>query len=198
MHVAWQRGGFATERLEARDLIWLSTLGAATRRRISLDAPLFAIDELAGFAWRPARDVVAAGIDEMLRLGCLELHEGGAEPLLGTTAEGHACLLGLMAAKLERPRALLGQVGVRLKLAYLDLLPANRRRQVLADLIADHEREIASLRLDLGPAWCGLPGRRWLAADDERLRHDLALLRQLLAEEIGRGVSVPCALARRA
>lgn len=178
--------------------MWLCTLGAATRRPIPLDAPPFAIDELVGFLWQPARDVVAGAVDEMLRLGCLGLEDATGEPRLATTAEGRACLLDLMAGQLEGPRSLLGQVGVRLKVAHVDLLNGERRRQILADLIKDYERELVSLRLDLGPAWCGMPGRRWLAADHDRLDRDLELLRQLLANEVGRGVNAPCALAHRA
>lgn len=139
MHIAWQRRAFTAERLDARDLMWLCTLGAATRRPIPLDAPPFAIDELVGFLWQPARDVVAGAVDEMLRLGCLGLEDATGEPRLATTAEGRACLLDLMAGQLEGPRSLLGQVGVRLKVAHVDLLNGERRRQILADLIKDYE-----------------------------------------------------------
>lgn len=174
--------------MQAQDIIWLAALGVAARRSVPPGAPLMAIHDIAGSLWSPVADVVTACMREMLRGGQLELV--AAADQVQTTAHGLKCLERLMGVPLPSPRCPLGQLGLRLKLAHLDLVSAVTRRQVLGELIADHQKELALARIDLGQIWAGHHGRTWFRGDAERLRRDLGLLRTLLAQEEGRGGDV--------
>jgi hypothetical protein len=81
---------------------------------------------------------------------------------------------------LDRPGAPLGQTGLRLKLAFLDLVDIAERRCHLESLISTHEAELSGRHQACGdcPAQ-GCFGRVWRNHDLEHLRRDLAMLRKL-------------------
>lgn len=168
-------------RLDAGALISLCALGTATRRTILPQAVRNAIDDLVGFVWCPVGDVVMAQIRELVATRSLEpiTRDGGVH--MRTTAVGYDRFKELMLSPADGPRSLLGQIAIRLKLAHLDLLTCERRCDVLSALIADHERDIALLKVDLGPIWRGSFGRQWAERDAAKLAEDLALLRRQLA-----------------
>lgn len=174
--------------MQAQDIIWLAALGVAARRPVPPETPLMAIHDIAGSLWSPVADVVTACIREMLCGGQLEM--AATFDQVQTTAHGLECLERLMGVPLPGPRSILGHVGLRLKLAHLDLVSADTRRRVLGELITDHQKELALARIDLGQIWAGHHGRAWFRGDAERLRRDLCLLRTLLAQEEGRGGDV--------
>lgn len=179
----------------AQDLIWLTALGVAARRAVPLDAPLLAINDIAGSLWSPVTEVVTGCLREMLQAGYLEL--AASPEQIRTTVDGLEVLERLMAVPLPGARTSLGQVGLRIKLAHLDLAGAETRRQVLRDLIVDHQKELALARVDLGNLWAGPYGCSWFQGDAERLRRDLDLLRRLLAREAATdGDVVPLDTAR--
>lgn len=178
---------------QVRDLLWLAILGGAARCPMSLARALTVIHDIAGPAWPRVDDTATDCVHEMLRGGHLEPTEPGR---FQTTAHGLDCLERLVAVPLGGPRSMVGQVGMRLKLAYLDLVSTATRCQVLADLVADHQQELALARIDLGQIWAGPHGRAWFRGDLDRLRHDLDLLRQMLARENETGGEV-AALAVR-
>lgn len=165
---------------QVRDLLWLAILGAAARCPMPLPRALTVIHDIAGPAWPRADDAAADCAHEMLRGGHLEPAEPGR---FQTTAHGLDCLERLIAVPLGGPRSMAGQVGMRLKLAYLDLVSAAARRQVLADLVADHQQDLALARIDLGQIWAGPHGRAWFRGDIDRLRRDRDMLREMLARE---------------
>lgn len=167
--------------MQVRDVIWLATLGAAARHPGSIEATVAMIGDIAGPLWPTAEHAVAACVREMLNGGHLTDAAGFNQWRI--TSHGLDCLERLMAVPLGGPRSVLGQVGLRLKLACLDLVSPEARQRVLAGMIADHLRDLALARVESGRIWVGRHGRAWHRADIERLERDLVRLRILLAED---------------
>lgn len=112
--------------------------------------------------------------------------EGGGGERVTITPRGRKVLERLSAQPTQAPGTILGQVGLRLKLAFIDLLPPRTRYAALETAIAAHEGELQSRRqhCDACPVR-GEFGRLWFDHDCERLHHDIALLRSMASRHDG-------------
>jgi len=163
----------------ARDFIWLAALGSSARGPATLEDICHAIDVITLGQWLPVGELVMASVDEMSRGGHLQ-PAPGPEQRLRPTRRGRETLSMLLAQPLARPASVFGQVGLRMKLAFLDLVAAEERRAVLDTLIAQFEDELA--RRQRGEDACparGSFGDLWRGHDVERIRRDIALLRSM-------------------
>lgn len=166
----------ATRReMGARDFIWLAALGTVARGPAGLEDICHAIDVITLGQWLPVGELVTASIDEMIRGGHLQ----GA-PRLRLTPRGRETLSLLLAHPIARPSSVFGQVGLRMKLAFLDLVETGERRVHLDTLIGLFEDELNRRHSpgDNCPAR-GSFGDLWRSHDIERIRRDIALLRSM-------------------
>lgn len=170
--------------MDARDFIWVVALGSAARTGVTLDGIRDAIDRLAGTLWSPVADLVGDAVEEMVRGGHLgaAVDRQDGERRFAATAVGLRTLAALLRLAVPRPLTAMGQVALRLKLAFVDLLPADERRRQLEAAVAGYETELADRRgCAEGQPMQGDLGRRWFDHDTDRLRRDLALLRSMAA-----------------
>lgn len=170
--------------LDARDYIWLATLGSVTRGALPIDDVAPIVAGLAGPLWAPTGQLIADAIDEMVVTDLLGTTRAGDGQLrLTGTIPGRARLHDLLVQSVHAPLTAFGQVGVRIKLAFLDLLPAPQRQRQIEALTVAYECEIAG-RSGACPAWAhnGPLGRLWLDAQVSGLEDGLALLRRLARE----------------
>lgn len=164
----------------ARDFIWLAALGTVARGPATLDDICHAIDVITTGQWLPVGELVTASVDEMIRGGHLTVSSQTEPQSLGLGIRGRETLSLLLAQSIGRPASVFGQVGLRMKLAFLDLVEPGERRCHLDAMIVAHADEL-SLRqspCDHCPAR-GSFGELWRSHDMERLRRDLALLRSM-------------------
>lgn len=176
------RTGMAPARRElgTRDFIWLATLGTAARGAAGLDDICQAIDAITLGQWLPVGDLVTASVAEMMRGGHLQITAGRPDRLR-LTARGRETLMLLLAQPPGRPASVFGQVGLRLKLAFLDLAPPVERRVHLEAMVALYREELADRLADSHCTAMGGFGTAWRSHDAERLRGDIALLERLAA-----------------
>jgi DNA-binding PadR family transcriptional regulator len=162
------------------DFIWLAALGCAARRPIDTEAICQAIETISAGQWCPSGQLVCDCLDEMVRAGHLAVRGEGTDPLFTITPAGHEVLSLMLSLPLNRPGAPFGQVGLRLKLAFLDLVDLTERQRHLESLICLYESELE--RRGESCADCpatGCFGRIWRNHDLEHLRRDLVMLRRL-------------------
>ncbi len=164
-----------------KDFIRLAALGTAARQPATVDAICLAIDDIVDQLWMPVGDVVASTIEEMLKDGTLRpLSDRG--DLYEITASGHEILGMMFVRPVGRPGCLLGQVGFRLKLAFIDLAAPEVRRHYLTDTIRAYEGEIAACEKRCRHCSIrGTFGRLWQNHETDRLRRDLSLLHDMAA-----------------
>lgn len=168
--------------LGPKDFIWLAALGTAARKAASIDEVCLAIDDIADQRWTPVSEVVANTIGEMLAGGALRPVPGSRESFQ-TTDAGHEILASMFARPSGRPGCLLGEVGFRLKLAFIDLAPQEARHLYLTHSIRAYEGEIAACEQRCRHCSIqGVFGRLWLDHETDRLRRDLSLLHSIAAE----------------
>lgn len=168
-----------------RDFIWLATLGTAARDPAELEGICRAIDVITQGQWLPIGDLVAASVDEMVRGGHLQPVLGN-ELRLRLTPRGRQTLSLLLAQPIARPISVFGQVGLRMKLAFLDLAEAGERRAHFDSLIGQYDEELSRcLSPDESCRARGSFGDLWRSHDIDRLRRDIALLRRMAAMAAG-------------
>lgn len=169
----------------ARDFIWLAALGTVARGPAGLEDICHAIDTITLGQWLPVGDLVTASVDEMVRGGHLQATPGHPRQVR-LTVRGRETLSLLLAQPIARPISVFGQVGLRMKLAFLDLVEAAERRQSLDTLIDQYEDELIRRQspADLCPAR-GSFGDLWRSHDVERIRRDIALLRSMAGMAAG-------------
>jgi hypothetical protein len=168
--------------MTARDYIWLAVLGAVERTPLTMDETVQAVCALAGPGWAPVSQLVFDAIDEMLDDGLLNPLERSLR--VAITGEGRLRLLDIIAMPLAAPLSSFGQVGIRLKLAFLDLAsPAIRRSQINAILRAC-DCEIAARNASC-QAWGlnGTLGRVWLDHQVDALEEMAEVLRRIARAE---------------
>lgn len=171
-----------TQKMAAQDFIWLATLGCACRHGSDLEEVCSVIDDVAGQLWSPVTDVVAACIEEMLRGATLAPLPN--QPGFFVTTDTGRQVLSLLLAQPTGPLGCpLGQVGLRLKLAFMDLVPNSERRQTLIKTIVACQSEIRECeRRCLICNSQGAYGQLWLRHEADRLRRDLSLLLEMNGE----------------
>lgn len=173
--------GWNTREIGSRDLLWLAGLGAAARGPVDVDETCRLLEQLTGGQWLPVGELVAAAMAEMERGG----HLRAVSPQNGRlclTERGMQTLLLLLDTPLPRPSSLLGAVGLRLKLAVLDLVDARARQAYLLDLADQHQAELDRLRTAPPCPARGPLGERWREMETDCARAGLDLLRRLAAE----------------
>lgn len=177
-----RRPALGRQVMTAGDYIRLAVLGAASRTPVSVDDAVRAVADLSGPFWTPVAQLVFDAIDDMLEAGLLNPVDRSSR--LALSGDGTRLLHELITLPVASPLTTFGQVGIRLKLAFLDLAaPAMRRRQVEGILRAC-ECEIAS-RGAACPAWRlnGPLGRLWLDHQMEALEETVEVLRRLARAE---------------
>lgn len=181
----------AAEQMGPRDFIQLAGLGTAARAPATFDDIRSAIDDIVGHLWTPVTEVVAGCVEDLMRNGCLQVladHRSG-ERLLAVTASGQQYLGLLLARPTECPLCPSGQVGLRLKIAFIDLLPEAERRHHLENIACLYERELVewSRRCASCPRQGGL-GRMWLDIESDRLHREIKLLRRMARGQAASGL----------
>jgi DNA-binding PadR family transcriptional regulator len=168
--------------MTARDYIWLAVLGAVERAPLSMDDAVQAVGALAGQAWTPVQQLVFDAIDQMLEDGLLNPVERSMR--LAITGEGRRRLQDLLTQPLAAPLSSFGQVGIRLKLAFLDLAPPAMRHRQIDAILRSCDCEIAS-RTASCAAWSlnGILGRVWLDHQVDALEEMAEVLRRMARAE---------------
>ncbi len=170
--------------MQARDCLRLAALGNASRMAVTIDDVWVSIEDIAGDLWTPASSVLGDGVSALLDEKALQIvgMTPSAEPLLAITETGRGHLTSLLSRPLGRAGCPLSQIGLRLKMAFLDLLPAHQRHLPLSSAIQACEGALAEQerRCALCPAQ-GRFGRMWQDHETDRLRRDLSTLRDLAA-----------------
>lgn len=166
--------------MEPKDFIWLAALGMAAREAVTVDDIWAVIDEIAAPLWTPASAVVESAVEDLLAEGALRLSAPG---MVEVTARGRRILSSLFGRPHARPGCPLGQVGLRLKLAFADLTSPEERQHYLALSIRAYEGEIAECERRCQPcSHQGSLGRQWLDHQADRLRRELSLLHSMAAD----------------
>ncbi|ARJ65810.1 hypothetical protein WV31_09130 [Magnetospirillum sp. ME-1] len=168
--------------MTARDYIWLAVLGAVERAPLSVDDAIQAVAALTGPAWAPVSQLIFDAMDDMLADGLLNPVERSTR--LAITGDGRRRLHDLIAQPLTAPLSTFGQVGIRLKLAFLDLVPPAVRRRQIDALLRSCDCEL-STRTSTCPAWAlnGALGRVWLDHQVDALEETAEVLRRLARAE---------------
>ncbi|CAA7613719.1 hypothetical protein [Magnetospirillum sp. SS-4] len=164
------------------DYIWLAALGCAERGPITIEDVGLAVEALAGPLWSPTGQVVFDTVEALVEHGHLSCPPG--EEKLSLTGSGRRRLLDLLTQPVPAPLSAFGQAGLRLKLAFLDVLPPILRRHQINGIIHAYECEMAA-RASRCAAWPfnGPLGRKWLDHHMDGLEDGLALLRRMAREE---------------
>lgn len=165
--------------MSARDFVWLAALGSAARGPVGLDDICCAIDAITAGQWLPVPDLVTTAIAEMVRGDHLRI-AADQDGWLELTARGRDTLSRLLSCPTASPSSLLGQVGIALKLAFLDVMDGGEIRAHLDALIRLYEDDLSRRAAPGGrsPA-SGRFGQSWRSHEIDRLRRGLALLRQM-------------------
>ncbi|CAA7621296.1 conserved hypothetical protein [Magnetospirillum sp. LM-5] len=164
----------------AGDFIWLAALGCAARRAIDTETICQAIDTISAGQWSPSGQLVCDCLDEMVRGGHLSAEPTSPDPVFAITEAGRETLSLMLSLPLDQPGAALGQTGLRLKLAFLDLVDVAERRRHLETMISSLEAELKGRDLACGDCQAlGCFGRIWRNHDLEHLHRDLSMLRKL-------------------
>lgn len=163
----------------ARDFIWLAALGTAAREPATLDDICQSIDTITRGQWLPVGELIAASVEEMVRGAHLQ-RAGSGQDRVRLTPHGRQTLSLLLAQPIARPASVFGQVGLRMKLAFLDLAEEGERRLHFSTLIRLHEEELARSRAAADQvSSCGPYAGMWHDQDTDRLRRDIAVLRRM-------------------
>ncbi|OIR02331.1 hypothetical protein GALL_154880 [mine drainage metagenome] len=165
-----------------QDLLAIAALGTAARQPVTQQDMRDAIEEIAGHLWVPAFDSLQAVVERLLRRGQLVASGGQAAHYL-TTSSGLERLCRLLALDYSHPGCLISQVGMRLGMAFLDLIPAPRRRGYLQSSLHHCDRQLREWQRR--SALCraqGALGRRWLDQDGRRLGQERHMLQAMLAD----------------
>ncbi len=167
------------------DLLAIAALGTAARHAATCQDMREAIEEIAGPLWAPTLDSLQSVIERLLERG--QMRRTSDVPGLAaqhvTTHSGRERLCRLLALDTAHPSCLLAQVGTRLGMAFLDLIPQPRRRGYIESSLYHCELQVREWRRR--SALCraqGDLGRRWLAHEGQRLQQEQRLLRDMLAE----------------
>ncbi|MBI5165560.1 MAG: hypothetical protein HY985_16860 [Magnetospirillum sp.] len=183
--MGYDNGAFAQRRMETRDVIWLAALGTAARRPARMDDVCRTIDSVAAGPWRPVPELVIGCVEEMIRGGHLEADAGRPDPELRLMDHGRGTLALLLGLATARPSSPLGQVALRLKLAFLDLVEAPERGCILDEAIATYKLEVSEFENRCRDCIAdGCFGALWRAGDGERLRQELDLLQRIAAAAV--------------
>ncbi len=133
--------------------------------------------------WGPTLDVMASSIELLRFEGLIENADdtaGSDDTALQLTEAGHDELRALLGATVRAPGNDFNKLVVALKLRFLDMLPANERREQAETLIELRQAELARL-CDLRATYAGEKGHflRWLDHDIARTEADLAWFKDL-------------------
>jgi DNA-binding PadR family transcriptional regulator len=168
-------------KMGARDFIDLAALGAAARVSADFGDIRSAIGDIVGHLWTPVSEVIAGCLEDLVRTGCLQAADNRFDQLVFTITEtGWQRLRLLLAQPTDCPICPLGQVGLKLKLAFIDLAPVSERRHYLEKIVCIYERELGGWVRRCGS--CprqGALGRMWLDVETDRLQREIAMLRNM-------------------
>lgn len=134
--------------MDSRDFVWLAVLGLAQRNAAPFDTLGPSIDHLTGAAWIPDPELVFNCVSEMIQGGYVAPHGAGRE--IKTTDQGARLLCHLMSLPLPAPETPSGQVAIRLKMAFLDLLPEAQQSFPLHSIVAAYQAALASGAISFG------------------------------------------------
>jgi hypothetical protein len=162
-----------------RSFILLAVLGIAARRPAAADDICEVIDDLVGEIWTPERVVISKGIRDLLAIEAVR-YSPLKKGMIETTAKGMEVLSLILALPVARPSCTLGQIGYRLKLAFLDFEAPSERRFQIESSIQAYECEIKNC--EKRGSHCsskGAFGRQWSEHEVNRLRRDVEVLKVL-------------------
>lgn len=167
--------------METRDFIWLAALGSAARAPVTVGDVRAAIDRSAGALLSPVGQVIEDAVADMVCRGNLSTQlDGACEARFASTAAGQQTLARILGLAVPLPSSAMGQVAVRLKLAFVDLLPPWSRKREIDALIAAYEDEVIGRRLRCQTCPVrGTFGQMWFDHDLDLIRRELALLRRM-------------------
>jgi DNA-binding PadR family transcriptional regulator len=169
--------------MTAKDYVRLALLGAAGRRSLPADDVAAVVHALCGPNWSPTAQMVLDGVDDLVAEGLLNAY--ARTETLEISAEGRQALHRLLAAPIAAPMSPFGRIGLRLKLAFLDLAPAHQRRRQVENAIRACECEIAA-RASRCPGWelNGPYGQAFLDHQVDGLEDLAGLLRRMARAEM--------------
>lgn len=160
--------------MDIRDFIWLMVLGTAARGATGWEKVCHTMDAIMFGHTLPQPDLVCEGIEEMIRGD--NLHRD-CQGFLRLTDKGRETLALLLSQPLCPPSTPAGQLGLRVKLTFLDLAPPPQRQVLLEQMIALYEHDLR--RVQCTTADCqarGSFGQLWHDHNVERLSQDVAML----------------------
>jgi DNA-binding PadR family transcriptional regulator len=172
----------AERNMEARDFIELAALGTTVRSPANLADIRATLDDVVGHLWSPVGEVVLGCVEDLVRKGLLKARTGDSsgQPVFVPTEGGRQHLGRLLSRPTDCPICPLGQVALKLKLAFIDLAPAAERRRNLEHIVCVYEREVAGWTRRCGACPRQGPlGRMWLDIETDRLQRELAALRHM-------------------
>jgi DNA-binding PadR family transcriptional regulator len=177
-------------KMEARDFIDLAALGSAARVPADFGDICSAIDDIVGHLWTPVSEVVAGCIENLVRTACLQTTNNSPDELVFTITEtGWQRLRLLLAQPTDCPICPLGQVGLKLKLAFIDLTSTSERKRHLENIVCIYERELSGWVRRCGS--CprqGALGRMWLDVETDRLQREIMMLRRMVTGQTVSGL----------
>lgn len=180
-------GATAVRELTPRGAIWLCALGAAARTGITQDGIGQTIAYLSQPSWEPSGDLIGQVVYDLVG----EAHLTPQAPLSGeprfvTTGRGRGAFMRLMMSRIGYTLSPFGQACLRFKLAFLDMLEAPLRSQLLELMARTYERELILRRNRGKPDSVGLFGESWRDSENEHLRRHLVQLRGYVYEDPAR------------
>lgn len=184
MNAVYRTRPSAAREMDIRDTIWLAGLGAGARGPVRPDDLAKAVEAVTGHSWPQLSEVLDSCLEEMLLGGHLattvDRNDGSSR--LALTPVGHQTLAFLLSRPVPSPTSASGALGVRIKLAFIDLAGPEEKREALVSLIEGIERDLSAR--SAAEADClsgGTFAQLWSAHEAERIDRDLAMLRGLLA-----------------
>lgn len=158
--------------------IRLAALGAAARLGVTQDEISRVVQFLSQPSWEPSTSLVDEAVYDLVG----ESHLIGQPPLQGEprfvpTSAGSSAFRRLMMTKIGNLPSPFGQACLRIKLAFIDLLPSCDRSQLLEIVARNYERELIVRRNRRPPFQVGLFGQSWRDREMEHLRRDLVQMR---------------------
>lgn len=167
-----------TQEMTPRGAIWLAALGAATRLGVTQDEIGQIVQFLSQPSWEPSTSLVGEAVYDLVA----ESHLISQPPLRGEprfvpSATGSSSFRRLMLTKIGNVPSPFGQACLRIKLAFIDLLPSCDRARLLEIIARNYERELIVRRNRRPPFQIGLFGQSWRDQETEHLRRDLVQMR---------------------
>lgn len=181
--------------MSARDAIGLCVLGASRRKAGAQEDLTETVAYLSWPTWSPSPALIDQVHYDLVEGGYLRPALPTGVPCFEPSVKGVALFGVLMLKRVAPVLSPFGQTCVRVKTAFIDLLPEQRRRALLENIAKGYEREQILRRQQGRKDVAGWLGQSWMNSEADHIRRQLVGLRSSVyaANDGGEDEALPMA-----